>query len=67
LLVEKEGAEKLYFVVETKTGLFADDLREREKAKVECGKAHFSALQVRETPVRYMVATDLQDVLNAVT
>ena len=63
LLVEKDGADRLYFVVETKSGLFADDLREKEHAKIECGKAHFQALGVREAPAKYVVARSLDDVL----
>jgi type III restriction enzyme len=66
LLVEKDGVERLYFVVETKGGLFADDLREKERAKIECGKAHFAALRVGESPARYVVARDLDDVLAVV-
>ncbi|MBM5810910.1 MAG: restriction endonuclease subunit R [Gammaproteobacteria bacterium] len=64
VLVEKDGAERLYLVVvETKSGLFLDDLREKEGAKIECGKAHFRALQVRETPARYVVARSVGDLL----
>jgi len=56
----------LYFVVETKSGLFADDLRSKERAKIECGKAHFEALkEVNESPARYAVARSLEDVLNS--
>ena len=44
VLVDKDGAEKLYFVVETKGSMFSDALRPTEKAKIECGKAHFEAL-----------------------
>ena len=44
MLVETNGAEKLYFVVETKGSLFNDALRPIEKAKIDCGKAHFDAL-----------------------
>jgi len=65
VLVEKEGSERLYFVVETKAGLFADDLRFREQAKIECGKAHFKALAVGESPARYVVARSLEDVLSS--
>ena len=46
VLVEMDGAERLYFVVETKGGLFLDDLREKEQAKMECGEAHFKAIQL---------------------
>jgi type III restriction enzyme len=64
VLLEKDGQERLYFVVETKSGLFADDLREKERAKIECGKAHFRALAVGESPAQYVVARSLDDVLS---
>ena len=38
VLVEKDGDERLYFVVETKSGLFTDDLRDKESAKIKCGE-----------------------------
>ena len=63
ILVEKDGSERLYLVVETKSGLFADDLRDAERAKIECGKAHFRALEVHEAPARYIVARTVEDVL----
>lgn len=44
VLVERDGAERLFFVVETKGTLLADALRPAEKAKIKCGKAHFQAL-----------------------
>lgn len=62
VLVNKEGTRRLYFVVETKSSLFSDDLRNKESAKIECGKAHFKALAVGENPARYVVARTLQDV-----
>ena len=65
VLVEKDGAERLYFVVETKSGLFTDDLRDKEEAKIECGRAHFKALAVRERPARYIVARTVDDVLSS--
>src|SRR5205814_1141892 len=54
VLVEKDGGERLYFVVETKSGLFSDDMREKERAKIECGKAHFKALRVSEASPKYL-------------
>ncbi|UDQ98852.1 DEAD/DEAH box helicase family protein [Lentisphaerota bacterium WC36G] len=44
VLVERDGKEKLYFIVETKSTLFTDALRPVEKAKIACGKEHFKAL-----------------------
>lgn len=63
VLVEKDGAERLYFVVETKSSLFTDDLRDKESAKIECGKAHFKALAVGDNPARYEVARTMADLL----
>jgi type III restriction enzyme len=63
VLVEKDGAERLYFVVETKSSLFTDDLRDRESAKIKCGEAHFDALAVGVNPARFVKATKLDDVL----
>jgi len=48
VLVEEEGQERLYFVVETKgTMLFADALRPTEQAKIDCAREHFEALGTR--------------------
>lgn len=44
VLIEADGREKLYFVVETKSTMFTDALRPTEKAKIACGKEHFKAL-----------------------
>ena len=44
ILTEVDGCEKLYFVVETKSTVFTDELRPAEKAKIDCGKEHFKAL-----------------------
>ena len=45
VFLEKDGEQKLYFVLETKgtTSLF--DLRNSEKLKIHCGKEHFAALE----------------------
>ncbi|WP_181834044.1 type III restriction-modification system endonuclease [Brucella anthropi] len=64
VLVQVEGEERLYFVVETKGSLFTDDLRDNEAAKIACGEAHFKALAVDPNPARYVKATKLDDVLS---
>lgn len=61
VLVEQNGAERLFFVVETKPSLFAEDLRGKEDAKIECGKAHFKELSADEKPVEYVVARNFDD------
>ena len=63
VLVDSDGGERLYLVVETKGSLFTGDLRYTESAKIECGKAHFNALEVGESPARYEVATSLDKLL----
>jgi type III restriction enzyme len=62
VLIEKDGAERLYFVVETKSSLFADDLRDKESAKIECGKAHFKALEFGDNPAKFRKASCLDDI-----
>lgn len=64
VLVQIDGQERLYFVVETKGSLFTDDLRDQEAAKIACGEAHFKALAVDKNPARYVKATKLDDVLS---
>ncbi len=64
ILIEEQGRERLYFVVETKGSSAPDDLRATEKGKIDCGRAHFKALRVMERPAEYLVASTVQDVLN---
>ena len=65
VLVEKDGAERLYFVVETKGSLFTDDLRGTEGAKIKCGEAHFEALSVGENPARFIKrARNIDDLMS---
>ncbi len=63
VLVEKDGEERLYFVVETKSSLFTDDLRDKESAKMACGKVHFKALAVGENPVEFITARNIDDLM----
>lgn len=67
VLVEKDGAEHLYFVVETKSSLFTDDLRDKESGKIRCGEAHFSELAKHNSPsARFIKATKLDDLMAVV-
>jgi type III restriction enzyme len=63
VLVEKEGTERLYFVVETKSSLFTDDLRDKESAKIECGKAHFRALAAGGDSAEFVTARNIDDLM----
>jgi len=61
VLVESDGAERLYFVVETKSDLFEDAVRDKENAKIVCGEAHFKALSVGAGSVKYLRAVTVDD------
>jgi len=63
LLVDTDQGERVYFVAETKSSLYSDALREQERAKIHCGKAHFKALEEGDNPARYRVATTLDGLL----
>ena len=43
--LEYNGDKKLYFVLETKGTISLFDLRTPEQLKIQCGKAHFEALE----------------------
>ena len=62
-LIYSDEGEWLCFVVETKGSPFLGDLRMNESANIECGKAHFNALKVGESPTRYEVATSVDELL----
>ena len=63
VLIEDDAGERLYLVVETKGSAFLDDLRNAERAKVECGKAHFEALHVGESSAHYRVVHTADELL----
>ena len=63
VLIEDEAGERLYLVVETKGSAFLDDLRNAERAKVACGKAHFEALRAGESPARYRIVHTADELL----
>jgi type III restriction enzyme len=66
VLVDKDGTERLYFVVETKSSLFTDDLRDKEIAKIKCGEAHFAELAKHNSPAaQFLKATKIGDLLAA--
>ena len=67
VVIEDEGVEKVYFVVETKGSLMALDLRTGESDKINCGARHFETLAVGENPAKFVKANTLDHVLAAVT
>lgn len=55
LVINKNGEDNIYFVVETKSNLLT--LRDNESGKIKCGKAHFEALtSLNEKPAKYACA-----------
>ncbi|MSU02345.1 type III restriction-modification system endonuclease [Tissierella pigra] len=44
VLIDIDGKDKLYFVLETKGDIMFDALRPTESAKIKCGRKHFEAL-----------------------
>lgn len=59
LALEKDGKDHLYFIVETKGSIAAEDLRPTELAKIRCGEKHFKAI---ETGITFKKATALQEI-----
>lgn len=67
VVVEDDGEEKLYFVVETKGSTWWDDLRHLEGAKIKCGEKHFKAIRKEtEKPARYIKSTDVDGMMGYV-
>ena len=63
VVIEVNGVEQLYFVVETKSTLFTEALRPKEQGKIACGKKHFEVLASGFADgARYVQATTLADV-----
>ena len=52
ILIEKNGEEKLYFVVETKGTNQIALLKDSEKGKIRCAKKHFKALNTEVEAVQ---------------
>ncbi len=66
VLVERNGCERPFFVVETKSSLIRDDLRDRESGKIKCGEAHFAELMDDEdNSARLIKATKLDPLWGA--
>ena len=63
VLVEIDGQEKLYFVVETKSTTWLDDLRHKEAAKTKCGEKHFAVLTTETNPAEYVRAATVDDMM----
>ncbi|HEX2959172.1 MAG TPA: hypothetical protein VHO70_20225, partial [Chitinispirillaceae bacterium] len=63
IVVDENGKDKLYLVVETKSSLWWDDLRHIETGKIGCAYKHFDAVAVKENPAKYKKAKRVGDVV----
>ena len=64
VLIEENGCERLFFVVETKSSVWFDDLRHHEGGKIACAKEHFKEIaSINNNPAKYIPARNVGDVL----
>jgi type III restriction enzyme len=63
VLIEKDGEEKLYFVLETKANICTEALRPTESAKIACGRRHFAAL---DQAVAFKAVDDFNEFVESV-
>jgi len=56
VLFQRDGEERLYFIVETKSTLFSEERRGTENSKIACGERHFEALA---TSVQFLATNQL--------
>lgn len=68
LVLEVEGKNHLYFVVETKGTDMLGELRQRESGKISCAERHFQTVADKcDNPARYLApASTLSDVIASV-
>jgi type III restriction enzyme len=66
VVVNDNGQEKLYFVVETKGSTWWGDLRHVEGAKIKCGEKHFEEIATGTNPARYITAATVEGMLRHV-
>ena len=63
VVIEKDNIEKLYFIIESKSTLFNDAIRPTEQAKIDCGIAHFNALENDVSFIKARNMSDVEDVI----
>ena len=64
VVLEQDGQDNLYFVVETKSTLLVHELRNNELQKINCGRKHFEALSSDlGNPAHYVLANDYDSLL----
>lgn len=66
VVVDDNGQEKLYFVVETKGSTWWGDLRHVEGAKILCGEKHFEEIASASNPAKYIRSVDVDGMMKHV-
>jgi type III restriction enzyme len=62
VLLSRNGEERLYFVLETKSSLAGFDLRVKEKGAIDCGRKHFNVIATDINPAQFEPVRSLEDV-----
>ena len=60
IVVEVEGEERLYFVLESKGSDLEEDRRGKENQKIKCAKRHFELLSCEYNDLKYVVEKDFE-------
>jgi type III restriction enzyme len=60
VVVEVDGKEKLYFVLESKGSLGIEGRREKENQKILCAQRHFETLEREYRDFKYLVEKDFE-------
>ena len=60
VVVEVDGKEKLYFVLESKGSLEREGRREKENQKILCAQRHFETLEREYRDFKYLVEKDFE-------
>ena len=66
VLISRDGEERLYFVIETKSSLYDEDLRFKERTNMICGERHFLEIAPDNNPAHFTPASNLDDVFSRV-
>ena len=60
IVVEVQGEERLYFVLESKGSDLEEDRRGKENQKIKCAKRHFELLSCEYNDLKYVVEKDFE-------
>jgi len=62
IVVEVNGEERLYFVLESKGSNLEEDRRGKENQKIKCAKRHFELLSQEYKDLEYIVEKDFKNI-----